>query len=347
VAAVQLYFKTPPKVTLSITDTCNLDCRYCYGDCNRATGEPELPIDEWRRFVDYLIERGVIELFIEGGEPLLKPGFDELLASCARRLMTMVRTHGTLIDAELARRWTDLGVGRVFVDVMGATAAVHDHVAGRRGSFDKTCRAVQHLVACGIPTDMLVILHRHTAPELQRILELAHSLGAGRVGVLRLYPLGRARRRWSELALSLDEQEAALAALRPPPGLGLMKSWHPQDGNCCWQSATVDARGNSIGCPYLREYVNYGNIRKVDFFDGWHGDPLYRKLRSGRVDKSCPDCRSSEGSSGGCRSTAYAFHGRWTAPDPFCRSLNDGVKIDVLPERLLRADADAAHPAGA
>jgi radical SAM protein with 4Fe4S-binding SPASM domain len=123
-----------------------------------------------------------------------------------------------------------------------------------------------------------------------------------------------------------------------------MQSWHPQDGNCCWQSATVDAHGNSIGCPYLREYVNFGNVQRVDFLESWFGDPLYRKLRRGAVDKTCPDCRSSEGSSGGCRSTAYAFHGSWTAPDPFCRALNDGVRIDVLPERLLRQDADPAHP---
>ena len=336
---MQLYFKTPPKVTLSITNTCNLDCRYCYGDCNRPSAEPELAIDDWRRFVDYLIDREVIELFIEGGEPLLKPGFNELLASCARRLMTMVRTHGTLIDGAAARHWKAIGVGRVFVDVMGANAQTHDHMTGAPGSFRKTCDAVQHLVASGIPTDILTILHRHTAPELQQILDLAHALGAERVGVLRLYPLGRARRRWSELALSLPEQEAALAALCPPPGLGLMLSWHPQDGNCCWQSAAVDAFGRSIGCPYLREYVDFGDIRRVDFFEGWHGDPLYKKLRSGRVEKTCPDCRGNEGTSGGCRSTAFAFHGRWTAPDPFCRSLNDGVSIDVLPERLLRTDA--------
>lgn len=343
---VQLYFKTPPKVTLSITNTCNLDCRYCYGDCGRPSTVPEMSIAEWNSFIAYLIDNGVVELFIEGGEPLSKPGFEDLLASCARRLMTMVRTHGTLIDGNVAQRWKDIGVGRVFVDVMGATAATHDHMSGRAGSFDKTCEAIGHLVASGVPTDLLTILHRHTAPQLQRVLELAHALGAERVGVLRLYPLGRARQRWHELALSLEHQEAALAALRPPPGLEVMLSWHPQDGNCCWQSAAVDPFGRSIGCPYLREYVDFGDVRHVDFFDGWHGDPLYKKLRSGRVEKTCADCRSNEGSSGGCRATAYAFHGRWTAPDPYCRSLNDGVRIDVLPERLLRADTGAAHPAG-
>lgn len=343
---MQPFLKTPPKVTLCLTDTCNLDCRYCYGDCNRRPCERELSMDEWIRFVDYLVEHDVIELFIEGGEVMLLDGFDELLRSCARRLMTMVRTHGTLVDAERARRWKEIGVGRVYVDVMAATAQTHDGLSGVAGSFEKSCAAVRHFVDAGIPTDMLVILNRRSAPELQAYLELAHTLGASRVGVLRLYPLGRARQRWAELALPLDEQERAVAGLKVPKGLHLMQSWHPQDANCCWQTAAVDARGHSIGCPYLREYVDFGHIHAVDFFEGWHNDPLYRQLRSGRVEKSCPDCHASEGTQGGCRSTAFAFHGRWTAPDPFCRTLNEGVRIDVLPERLLRPPPVAADTAG-
>jgi radical SAM protein with 4Fe4S-binding SPASM domain len=185
-------------------------------------------------------------------------------------------------------------------------------------------------------TDMVVILNRRNFGELNAYLQLAASLGATRVGVLRLYPLGRAKRRWSELALSLEEQEQAVAGLDPPDGLDVMQSWHPRDRNCCWQAAAVSPFGDSIGCMYLREYVNHGNIRDIPLLDTWHQAPLYRKLREGHVDDSCGDCSaSSGGTQGGCRSAAFAFHGRWDAPDPFCRTLNKGVDLRVLPARLL------------
>ncbi|MBB3176209.1 radical SAM protein [Variovorax sp. Sphag1AA] len=335
---MQPQFVTPPKMTVSLTDTCNLDCVHCYADCDRDASPEELGIDEWIRFVDYLVANDFIEIYIEGGEPALKAGFERLLAHCARKLMTMVRTHGTLLDAAAAERWKGFGVGRVFVDVMGASAHTHDALTGLTGSFDKSCNAVRHLVDTGIPVDMLIIMHRRNVDELPDYLQLAKALGAERVGLLRLYPLGRAKRRWSELALSLEEQEAAVAALQPPEGLKLMQSWHPNDANCCWQAATVNARGDSIGCPYLREYVNFGNIRSTEFMDTWHNNALYRQLRSGRVEQSsCSDCHGTEGTRGGCRSTAYAFHGRWTALDPFCHHSNRGVKLDVLPIRLLQA----------
>ena len=152
---------------------------------------------------------------------------------------------------------------------MGADAATHDAHTGTPGSFVQACRAVENLVSAGVTTDILVILTRQTAPHLQNILELGHRLGAKRVGILRLYPLGRAKAAWAEMALSLPEQMAAIAALRPPPGLGVMQSWHPNDRNCCWQAAAITAHGHSIGCMYLREYVDFGDVREIDFFRSW------------------------------------------------------------------------------
>jgi radical SAM protein with 4Fe4S-binding SPASM domain len=328
-------FREPPKISISITKTCNLRCAHCYGDCTPAPSPRELGRQEWLDFIDYLVAHDFIQLYIEGGEPFHRADFLDVLRHAAPRMMTLVRTHGTLIDKPMARTLKRIGVGRVFVDVMAARAETHDALTGVPGSFEKSCAAVRHLAAAGVKADMLIILHRKNAGEINDYLKLARDLGALRVGLLRLYPLGRAKRLWSELALSLDEQMAVIGALDPPPGLQVMQSWHPQDRNCCWQAATVDAFGNSIGCTYLREYVNFGNIRDTPFLDTWHNHPLYRQLRSGAVEQSCSGCHGKEHTRGGCRSTAYAFHGRWDAPDPFCTTLNQGVDLRVLPGRLL------------
>ncbi len=329
--------KSPPKMTLGLTEACPLQCRYCYSDCGSEPKPGELDIAEWKRFIDEVVDDGVIQFYIEGGEPLLKPGLLDLLAYCARDAMTMLRSHGTLIDGAMADALKKTGLGRIFIDLMGATAETHDGCAGVPGSFEAACNGISHCVAHGIPVDMLVILTRQIVPELNALLQLAAALGADRVGVLRLYPLGRAKKLWPEIALSLDEQMAAIRSLRPPPGLAVMQSWHPMDKNCCWQAAAVDAFGRAIGCMYLREYVDFGSIGTSRYLDIWRGHPLYRNLRSGRVERGCPDCSASQGTRGGCRSTAFAFHGRWTAPDPFDETLNDGIDLLALPERILRS----------
>jgi radical SAM protein with 4Fe4S-binding SPASM domain len=344
-ATLQHFFETPPKITLSLTERCNLACKHCYADCNRGVRR-ELSTTEWLAFLDYLETNGVIQVYIEGGEPLVRDDFETILQHCGRKMMTLLRTNGTLLNAAKLRRLRDAGIGRILIDVMGSSAATHDYFTGRRGSYRETIAAVERSVAMGVDTDMLIILNRRNAGELQAYLELARNLGVPRVGILRLYPLGRVKRRWRALALSLEEQMSILQDLRVPDGLRLMQSWHPHNHNCCWQSAAVNAYGDSIGCMYLREYVNYGNILEMPFLDTWHNDPLYKRLRAGVVEANCASCEATQGTRGGCRSTAYAFHGRWEAPDPFCSTLNHGVDLRVLPRRLLRQSARHPRPTG-
>jgi len=329
-------YVTPPLVTISVTNSCNLRCRWCYGDCGKPNAARELSTGDWLRFIDYLVDHDFIQVYFEGGEPFARDDFPEILAYSTRKLMTFVRTNGTLITPDRARELKAMGVGRMLVDIIGARAETHDDLTGCVGSFAKACAAVRHLASAGIKTDVLVILNRKNVGEIQELIDLAHSLGALRLGVLRLYPLGRAKRAWSELALALDEQQSVFATLRIPDGFKLMQSWHPNDRNCCWQAAAVNATGDSIGCMYLREYVNFGNITTTPLLDTWRDNPLYRFLREGVVDSSCPSCHANDGTHGGCRSTAYAFHGRFDAPDPFCTHLNDGVDLRALPQRLLQ-----------
>jgi radical SAM protein with 4Fe4S-binding SPASM domain len=247
-------------------------------------------------------------------------------------MFLMVRTHATLIDEVLAARLKQIDVGIVLVDLWGATAATHESLTGAIGSFDRSVHGIKSLVAAGIDTQMLFILNRRNAHELQAYTELAVSLGVRTIGILRLYPLGRVKREWASLALPLEEMTEILNGLRPPDGLRIMQSWHPRNANCCWQMSAIDPLGNSIGCAYLREYVNFGNVTAMPFADTW-SHPLARELRSGRVERSCGSCAATQGSHGGCRSTAYAFHGRFDAPDPFDLELNDGVDLTVLPDR--------------
>jgi radical SAM protein with 4Fe4S-binding SPASM domain len=282
--------------------------------------------------LDQLISDGIIQIYIEGGEPLTKPGIIPLITRASRDTMTLLRTHGTLIDEEMADLLKAAGIGRVLVDLMGADAITHENATGVSGSFVAACDAIRRLVAREIPTDVLVVLTKYTAPGLGSLMRTAHDLGAQRVGILRLYPLGRAKRIWSDIALSLEEQMAVIRNLTPPPGLGVMQSWHPYDKNCCWQAAAINAFGRAIGCMYLREYVDYGDVTSTRYIDIWAQNALYRQLRAGSVERSCSECSAGEGTAGGCRATAYAFSGRWDAPDPFDEAINDGVDLRVLPQ---------------
>lgn len=327
----------PFKLTICVTQSCAMDCKLCYADCGSAT-KPELTTEQWKSFIDELVENGVLHIFFEGGEPFDRPDFEEILAYASGRLYIAIRTHAVDIDPARAARLKKLGIGRLYVDLFSAQEAVQDELTGRPGSFASTVAGMRNALAAGLKITLLGILSRKNHLHLQDYIALASDLGIDQVGILRLYPLGRARKNWAELSLTLDEMTDALGALRIPDGIQLMQSWHPRNGNCCWQTAAVSPSGDSIGCPYMREYVDYGNITEVPFLETWD-HPTYKLVRSSDVESVCPECSATQGSHGGCRATAYAFHGRLTASDPYCVNNNNGVDLRDLPQRKLREDA--------
>jgi len=324
----------PFKLTICVTQTCEMDCKLCYADCG-SSKTPELSTEQWKTFIDELVSEGFLHIFFEGGEPFDRPDFEEILAYCSRRLYVAIRTHAVGIDVARARRLKEMGVGRLYVDLFAAVPEVQDELTGTPGSYAQSVNGMKNALAEGIGVTILGILSRKNHLDLQNYVALAEEIDADQVGILRLYPLGRARKNWSDLSLTLDEMMTALNGLKVPPGIQLMQSWHPKDGNCCWQNAAVTPTGASVGCPYLREYVDYGNITDMTFLETWN-HPLYGQLRGCEVEQNCPDCSATQGSHGGCRSTAFAFHGRFTAPDPYCVHNNEGVDLRALPEWLLR-----------
>ena len=74
---MQPFLQWPFKITLSITQTCNLNCKHCYADCNERRAKDELTTREWLRFVDYLAAN-------EGANPLvvLTKGFQSAFWAC-------------------------------------------------------------------------------------------------------------------------------------------------------------------------------------------------------------------------------------------------------------------------
>ncbi|WP_406259583.1 SPASM domain-containing protein [Actinacidiphila glaucinigra] len=98
----------------------------------------------------------------------------------------------------------------------------------------------------------------------------------------------------------MAEQMAVVKNLKAPEGVKVMQSWHPNDGTCCWQNAGVDPKGRSVGCPYLRDFADYGDARSQSLAGTWD-HPLWVQLRSQKVDDECPECTSTQHSRGGCR----------------------------------------------
>ena len=145
---------------LSLTARCNLACPYCLPD---GTEPPGL-LNQAQRLavVAAAVELGVRQLRLTGGEPLLHPGLEHLIAAVAPLRMgdglqeVSLTSNGALLTAERARALRAAGLDRLTLSLDGASGEVVAAMAGLRGGpaagealLARVLAAIDHARAAG------------------------------------------------------------------------------------------------------------------------------------------------------------------------------------------------------
>ncbi|MFP5229567.1 MAG: radical SAM protein, partial [Acidobacteriota bacterium] len=94
---------------------CNLSCAYCneYDDVSKP-----VPIDEMIRRIDHLARLGTSIITISGGEPLLHPDLDQIIARIRHhgRMAGMI-TNGYLLMPERIQRLNKAGLDHLQISI--------------------------------------------------------------------------------------------------------------------------------------------------------------------------------------------------------------------------------------
>ncbi len=128
-------------VKLKVTARCNLRCLMCrYG---RGRSLPELDTATWLRILDELATLGCRKLHLSGGEVLVRPDFESIVAGAAAARMKVTLTSNlTLLTKERAKALFAHKVRSVSTSLDSATAKLHDEIRGVRGSYKRTLRGL-------------------------------------------------------------------------------------------------------------------------------------------------------------------------------------------------------------
>lgn len=105
----------------SVTDRCNLRCKYCipHDNIRWLRHEDILSYEEIRDISQYLVSQGIRKIRLTGGEPLVRKDIDTLIKMLARirgiEDLSMT-TNGTLL-ASFAGKLKDAGLNRVNISL--------------------------------------------------------------------------------------------------------------------------------------------------------------------------------------------------------------------------------------
>jgi cyclic pyranopterin phosphate synthase len=167
---------------ISVTDRCNMRCRYCMPEDNYVwlPRESILSFEEIQRLVGIFADLGVQKLRLTGGEPLLRhdlPTLVSLLRSQLRITDLALTTNGILL-ARHAGELKAAGLGRV-------TVSLDTLQPNRMAEFARSERHADILdgissarqAGLGIKLNAVVI-RGYNDDELLNLIEYGHSVGA-------------------------------------------------------------------------------------------------------------------------------------------------------------------------
>jgi len=353
-----------------ITLACDLACRHCGSRGGKARPD-ELSTEEALDLVPQIVDLGVKEITLIGGETYLREDWLEIIQRLTRHdLICSMTTGGRGLTVERARAAAAAGLEGVSVSVDGI-GTIHDRLRAASGSFDAAMTALANARAAGLRISANTQINQWNVHELSELLDLllAHGVTAWQPQLTAA--MGRAAdeddlllQPWQmldlipELARLKERCVRAGALFWPGNSIGYYGPYedalrgHLPGGHRgrCGAGITalgIEANGDIKGCPSLptSEYVG-GNVRDAPLRDIWQRAHALRFTRDQRPDDLSGFCKTFYYASecrAGCNFTAHVLLGK-IGDNPLCHHRALTLKEQGERERIVRVATAPGTP---
>jgi MoaA/NifB/PqqE/SkfB family radical SAM enzyme len=270
--------KYPLHVVFILGNWCNLHCTHCPSNAGLGASWG-YTTDETKKIIDQLVEVGVLDIALSGGEPLLRRDLPELVAYARSLGLTVgTSTNGYPLTDRVASALRQAGLSRlqVSIDSIGTT---HESVRGS-GSFQRAIAAVERSVRHGLKTHICFTAMRRNAHELPQMLNLARQFSVDGFNLSQFVPTGRgstedaldpvSARKLLEIWLEARGANPDMYMTVHSSGLAALAPTRSDCRGGCQAGisiACITADGDVTPCVMLP--LSLGNIKERTFSDIW------------------------------------------------------------------------------
>ena len=160
---------------------CNEHCWHCGSRCGDIQAS-ELSVADWKGILDQVkddFSHHLPQINVTGGEPLLYPGFEEVMSYAHELGFNWGMTsNAILITPEVAQMLKRCGMDTISVSIDGLEQT-HDALRGLPGAYRRAMDGVQNLINVGTFDAIMIIPQRrcgHRPGQPRRFLPPRKSL---------------------------------------------------------------------------------------------------------------------------------------------------------------------------
>ncbi len=178
---------------ISVTDRCNLRCRYCMPEPVDAVQHADiLRYEEILRICRAAAELGITKFKVTGGEPLVRGGCTEFITALKKQPGTeqvTLTTNGMLLEANLGAL-TAAGLDGVNISLDTTDNARFRRITGYGGDgADTLLHVLEECCARGLKTKINAVLLEETEADASALTAIAERLPVD-VRFIELMPIG-------------------------------------------------------------------------------------------------------------------------------------------------------------
>jgi len=192
---------------LELVGRCNERCVHCYADSGPQVSTA-LTLAECETAIDDAAALGFRRVQLTGGDPLLCGFAADLVEQItAHGMRAEIYTNGLLLSEAFLDRVAAFRP-QFAISFYSHRVEVHDAITQTPGSQHLTIRALERLVARGLPLRVSIIVMPENAADLGETVRMLRALGVKRIYAAAIHAVGRSGERfepppdpiWTELA---------------------------------------------------------------------------------------------------------------------------------------------------
>lgn len=306
----------PFYVQFEVTDRCNNRCFFCYNEKSSTAGK-ELSYREIKRILEELKEAGVFSINLNGGEPLMREDFFEIMEYAYYLGFDLhLNTNGTLIDDYAAKRISRC-MRSICTSILYSEKEKHDVATGRQGAYDDVLSGIKNLVKNGVSVEVNVCTSKQNYKDIYDISKLSAELGCYAICSTR-YILNHK----DNLALLMDAKStvelvdmllkakndfgelSSVTLPGPVPFCELPEEYHKKLAllnipcQFGYGLCRISATGKVTPCTISDDLM--GDLRESSFKEIWNSDAWAKYRMLIHLPSNCKICGDLSNCRGGC-----------------------------------------------
>ena len=331
--------RAPYKADVALTYGCNNACNHCYNAPSHL-GMASLQVEDWKKVLMLLKQKGVPHIIFTGGEATLHPDLPELV-EYADKLgqITGLNSNGRRFSQpSFVETLRKAGLNHVQVTLSSSRARIHDQINGV-SAFSQTVKGIENCLSGGLHAITNTTLMKSNRDHAEEIIHFIHRLGIRTFAMNGMIYSGGGY--CDPEAIPEEELPPLLIRVRDTAQeLGMKFLWYTPTEYCRMNpieleigakrcnaaeySICIEPNGDVLPCQSF--YVSAGNILNDSWEKIWNGD-LFRSFRDRELDprwaglpEKCWECPELSICGGGCRIEREARDGVTVHQEGSCSS---------------------------